>query len=67
MVSNGRPQAIITATEMETPVPVISMDNFDLEGPLDWLDSSLPTYFGLDEAGQARDIWDMFDIDVQGM
>lgn len=64
MIHNGRPQQ--PSVEGEIPVPLMtavpSMPFFDIEGPLDWLDSSLPTSFGIIAANrQGRDIWDMFD------
>lgn len=38
---------------------------FDLENPVDWLDSSLPISFGqMGETGQARDLWDLIDMDT---
>jgi hypothetical protein len=59
MTHNGKPEKPQVEGNLFPSIP------FDLDGPLDWLHSSLPTNFGLNGNGQLRDIWEMFDMTVQ--
>ncbi|KAH6724188.1 C6 transcription factor [Leptodontidium sp. MPI-SDFR-AT-0119] len=59
MTDNGRPH--------QKAVPETPPANFfEAEPPNDWLDATLPVYYGpMDGSGQIRDLWDMFGFDEQ--
>jgi hypothetical protein len=39
---------------------------FEMDGPLDWFDMSLPPSFRITGNGQGRDVWDMFEVNNLG-
>ena len=57
---NSAEQSVVEEEDPQALFP-----EFDWENPVDWLDSSLPISFGqMGKTGQARDLWDLIDMDT---